>query len=114
MQCFMVQTDDTGAPEVRLPAGDASMRGIARGDRVVFYQLHGDGDAQRGVFVAWGEVDRLGAEDAGGVAHLRAVTPLKRRVPFSELRADPRRSRDATVQPIPAEIVNLVLARSRR
>lgn len=114
MRHFIARTNNSGSAEVRFSADEEAMRGIARGDRIVFYQLRGEGDTQRGLFVAWGEVERLGAAGAEGVAHLKAVMPLKRRVPFSELRADPRRRRDAPVQPVPAEVFNLVLSRSRR
>ena len=63
---------------------------------------------------AWGEVERLSADGNEGIVHLKAVSPLKRPVPFSELRSDPRRNRDADVQPVSAEVFNLVLARSRK
>jgi hypothetical protein len=114
MRCYMVQTDSRGEAEVRFTAEDDETRAMTRGDRIVFYQLRGDAGAERGLFVAWGEVDRLNAEDGEGVAHLRSVTTLKRPVPFSDLRADPRRGRTAPVQPVSAEVFNLVLSRSRR
>ncbi len=114
MQHFIARTNGRGASEVRFPLQDDDTRGIARGDRVLFYQVQGQGEAERGVFVAWGEVDRLGAEDDEGVAHLKTVVQLRRRVPFGDLRADPRRARDRAVQPVSADVFNLVLARARR
>lgn len=114
MQYFIVRTDDTGSTEVRLDGGDAPAQGMTRGDRVVFYQLRGEGEAARAVFVAWGEVERLSTDGDSGVAHLHSVTPLKRRVPFADLRSDPRRGRTAVVQPVPAEVFNQALAHSRK
>lgn len=116
MRYYMTQTDDSGAPEVRFAATDEATRAMTKGDRIVFYQVRGEGDAARGVFVAWGEVDRVSAEPDGdgGVAHLKAVSTLGRRVPFSDLRTDPRRNREAELQAVSAEVFNQVLARSRR
>jgi hypothetical protein len=114
MRHFIVQTDGTGSTDVHLTAHDEETRAMARGDRIAFYQIRGEGETERGVFVAWGEVERLSAEGEEGVAHLKALMPLKRRVPFSDLRGDPRRDRNAPVQAVSAEVVNLVLARSHK
>ncbi len=114
MRYFWVQTVERGAADVRFPRDDEEARATARGDRVLFYQLRGDGESRRGLFVAWGEVERLSTEGDEGRVHLKAVTPLKRPIPFGELRADPRRNREAAVQPVSAEVFNVVLARSRR
>jgi len=114
MRHFIVRTEGTGAEEVHLTAHDDETRAMTRGDRILFYQVRGEGEAERGVFVAWGEVDRLSAGDDTGVAHLKQLIALKRRVPFSELRGDPRRDRAAEVQPVNAEVLNLVLSRARR
>ncbi len=114
MQYFIVRTDAAGSAEVRLEADDSPAQGMTRGDRVVFYHLRGEGESARAVFVAWGEVERLSTDGEGGVAHLHDVTPLKRRVPFADLRSDPRRGRTAAVQPVPAEVFNQVLAHSRK
>ena len=114
MRYFMARTEERGSRDVRFGAADDETRAAARGDRVLFYQVRGEGEATRGLFVAWGEVERLSADGNEGIVHLKAVSPLKRPVPFSELRSDPRRNRDADVQPVSAEVFNLVLARSRR
>ena len=114
MRYFLAQQDGADLGAVRFDAAGAGLRFMTRGDRVLFYQLRGEGDAAHGVFVAWGEVDRLSHEGETGVAHLKAANSFKRRIPFSELRGDPRRNREATVQEIPAEVFNQVLARSRR
>jgi hypothetical protein len=114
MHYFIVRTDAAGEAEVRFPVSDEAVRGITRGDRVAFYRLAGEGDGARGAFVAWGEVERLRTEGEEGVAQLKAVTPLRRRVPFAELRSDPRRNREARIQPVSADVFNLILSRSRR
>ena len=114
MQYFIARTEGTGSAEVRFTVEDEATRTMTRGDRIVFYQVRGEGDAERGVFVAWGEVDRLSGADGEGVAHLKSVLPFKRRVPFTDLRADPRRGRAAALQSVPAEVFNVVLSRSRR
>lgn len=114
MRHFIVRTEGNGSAEIRLAARDDETRAMTRGDRILFYQVRGNGEAERGVFIAWGEVERVSADGESGVAHLKQLIPLKRRVPFAELRGDPRRDRTAVVQPINAEVLNLVLARAQR
>ena len=114
MQCFIARTATHGEAEVRFSAEDETARGIASGDRVLFYQVRGDEGSPRGLFVAWGEVERLSGDGGEGVAHLKSVAPLKRRVPFSDLRSDPRRGRDAAVMSVPNEVFNVVLSHSRK
>lgn len=114
MRHYIAKTETTGAQTVSLTAHDDETRAMTRGDRIVFYQIRGEGEDERGTFVAWGEVDRLSADGDQGTVHLKALHSLKRRVPFSDLRGDPRRDRNADVQPVNAEVVNLVLARSRK
>lgn len=113
MRYYMARTDDGGSDTLQITPRNAEMRAMAPGDRVLFYQLRGEGDAERGTFVAWGEVDRLRAEGDTGVAHLKSVSALKRRVSFSELHAVPRRAAE-DVQPVPADVFNLVLSKARR
>jgi hypothetical protein len=114
MRHFIARTEANGSQDVRLTAQDDETRAMAKGDRIAFYQIRGEGDEERGTFVAWGEVDRLSADGDGGTVHLKALHTLKRRVPFSDLRGDPRRDRSTDVQSVNAEVVNLVLARSRK
>jgi hypothetical protein len=114
MRHFIVRTEGNGVQQVQITAQDDETRAMARGDRILFYQVRGEGESARGVFVAWGEVDRLSANGESGTVQLKALHTLKRRVPFSELRGDPRRDRDALIQPVNAELLNLVLARSRK
>ena len=114
MQHFIARTEGAGSAEVRFTVDDEATRTMTRGDRIVFYQVRGGGEAERPVFVAWGEVERLSGADGEGVGHLKAVLPLKRRVPFTELRADPRRGRASAMQSVSAEVFNVVLSRSRR
>jgi hypothetical protein len=114
MRHYIARTDDAGSQTVNLVAQDDETRAMAKGDRIIFYQIRGEGEAERGTFVAWGEVDRLSADGDQGTVHLKALHSLKRRVPFSDLRGDPRRDRNTDVQSVNAEVVNLVLARSRK
>ena len=93
---------------------EASAAGLERGARMLFYELRGDADAARGYVIGWGEVERLSATNGVVTVQLRAFTALKRRLPFAELRADPRRDRAAVVQPVSADVFNTVLARARR
>ena len=114
MQYFIVRSDGAEHPSVRFAPDDEHTRGIAPGDRLLFYTLRGDGEAERGTFTGWGEVERLGHEGEEAVAQVRSLTQLKRRVPFSELRAEPRRDRTATIQPVLPEVFNVVLSRARK
>jgi hypothetical protein len=114
MRHYIAKTDGTGSQTVNLVAQDDETRAMAKGDRIIFYQIRGEGDEERGTFVAWGEVDRLSADGDQGTVHLKALHSLKRRVPFADLRGDPRRDRGVDVQSVNAEVVNLVLSRSRK
>jgi len=104
------------APEdgrtVTLP--ETATADLRLGTRILFYELRGEGDSARGFLSGWGEVERIAAAEGVTTVLLRAYTPFKRRIPFSELRADPRREPDATVQLVSTEVFNLALAKARR
>lgn len=114
MRHYIVQVAGDATSDVHFTAPDDETRAMAKGDRIAFYQQHGDAKPKRGVFVAWGEVDRLGNVDGASVATLKGVQSFKRRVPFAELRSDPRRGRDGAILHVSAEVFNVVLAKSRR
>jgi hypothetical protein len=114
MQYFIVNSAGNGSEAVNFATDDEGARGMTRGDRVLLYQVRGEADAERILFTAWGEVDRLGHEGDEATAHLKAVSSLKRPVSSTELRSDPRRSREAGIQPVTADVFNGVIARSRR
>ena len=88
--------------------------GLERGARLLFYELRGEGDDARGYVTGWGEIERLSLAEGTVAIQLREFIALKRRVPFAELRADPRRDRAAAVQPVSADLFNTVLSKSRR
>lgn len=102
------------APEhgrtVVLPAESAAA--LERGMRVLFYEQRGDGS--KGSLTGWANIDKLIPTDANVTITLRDYAAFKRRVPFTDLRADPRRDRDAEVQPISTEVFNSVLSKARR
>ena len=104
------------APEsdrtVNLP--EAAAASLERGARILFYELRGEGEQTRGYITGWGDIERLSAADGTTAVQLREYVSFKRRVPFSELRADPRRDPAAEVQPVSAEVFNAVLAKARR
>jgi hypothetical protein len=106
----------TSAPEggrtVSYPADAA--RALERGARILFYERRGDGDDVKVHFTGWGEIERFAAEEETVKVTLREYHALKRRVPFGELRADPRRDPDAELQPVTADIFNTVLSKGRR
>ncbi len=111
---YMVRADPQSAETLRT-AEAAGQRQIQVGDRVLLYELRGEGPAARGSFFAWGAVDRAGSGgDDGPAVSLRPLVSFKRRVPFADLRADPRRGREADVLTITAELFNQVIARSHR
>lgn len=87
---------------------------LERGARILFYELRGEGEDARAYATGWGEIERLSAADGTVTVQLREYTPLKRRVPFADLRADPRRDPNAAVQPLTIDVFNTVLARARR
>lgn len=93
---------------VRLP--EAAAAGLERGARLLFYEAR---DA-KGTLIGWGEIERLAVEDAVVSVQLREFTPLRPRVPFGDLRSDPRRDREAICQPITPEIFNTAMSKSRR
>ena len=104
-----------GLPEkqtITLPAEAAP--GLERGARLLFYEVRGEGDEARAALVGRGTVDRLAGGDPDVTVTLRDYSAFKRRVPFAELRTDPRRDPSALVQPVSEEIYNAVLARARR
>ncbi len=105
-----------GVPEneriVNLPEATASP--LERGARVLFYELRGEGEQAKGYITGWGDIERLSTSDGTTAVQLREYVSFKRRVPFSELRADPRRDPAAEVQPVSAEVFNAVLAEARR
>jgi hypothetical protein len=94
-------------------SGDA-VDALERGARVLFYELRGEGEGAKAYGTGWGSIERLTAADGSVSVTLREFIAFKRRVPFSELRTDPRRDRDADVQPVTLEVFNAVLARARR
>ena|SRR5215211_6240032 len=94
-----------------LPA--ASAAALERGVRILFYETRGD-DNTKGTLTGWGSVDRLSPFEDSVTVSLKDYTAFKRRVPFTDLRADPRRDRDAEVQPISADVFNTVLSKARR
>jgi hypothetical protein len=94
-----------------LPASAAGA--LERGTRVLFYEARGD-DGAKGTLTGWGNVDKLSPSEETVTVSLRDYTAFKRRVPFSDLRTDPRRDRDAEVQPISADVFNSVLSKARR
>jgi hypothetical protein len=81
--------------------------------RVLFYEVRGDDNA-KGTLTGWGSVDKLSPSEDRVTVSLRDYTAFKRRVPFTDLRADPRRDRDAEVQPISVDVFNTVLSKARR
>lgn len=87
---------------------------LERGMRVLFYERRGEGDTARGSLIGWASVEKLTPADGAVTLTLRDYVAFKRRVPFTDLRADPRRDRDADVQPITTEVFNTVLAKARR
>ncbi len=111
---YMVRAEPQAAETLPNTAGEGE-RGLQLGDRVLLFELRGEGSAVRGAFFAWGAVDRVGAGAEGQpVAHLRPAVTFKRRVAFGDLRSDPRRGREGVVLPITAELFNQVIARSHR
>jgi hypothetical protein len=97
---------------VVLPAESAAA--LERGMRVLFYEQRGDGDGSKGSLTGWASIDKLVPTDTTVTITLRDYAAFKRRVPFTDLRADPRRDRDAEVQPITTEVFNTVLSKARR
>lgn len=111
---YMVRADPQAAETVRAGVA-AGQRQLQPGDRVLLYDLRGDGPSAKGAFFGWGAVDRAGGGGDGEPAvSLRPFVGFKRRVPFGDLRADPRRGRTAEVLTITAELFNQVIARSHR
>jgi hypothetical protein len=86
---------------------------LERGVRVLFYEVRGE-DNTKGTLTGWGSIDKLSPSEDTVTVSLRDYVAFKRRVPFTDLRADPRRDRDAEVQPITADIFNTVLSKARR
>lgn len=103
------------APEdqrtVQVP--EAAAGDLTLGARILFYEPRGDDDA-KGSITGWGEVERLSTEDGAVTIRLREFHALKRRVPFTDLRSDPRRDRAAVLQPISPEVFNTAMAKARR
>jgi hypothetical protein len=94
-----------------LPATAANA--LERGTIVLLYEARGD-DSTKGTLTGWGNIDKLIPSDESVTVSLRDYVAFKRRVPFGDLRADPRRDRDAEVQPISIDIFNTVLSKARR
>jgi hypothetical protein len=94
-----------------LPASSAAA--LERGVRVLFYEARGE-DNTKGTLTGWGSIDKLVPSEDSVTVSLRDYVAFKRRVPFTDLRADPRRDRDAEVQPINADVFNTVLSKARR
>ncbi len=109
---YFIAPDGGERTEVRLTAEDGAPT-LSLGDRVLLYERRETDGRERPAFVAWGIVERLDRDGDDRVAHLGAVAAFRRRVPFSELRADPRRRAGVAVQALPAETFNLVV-RGRR
>jgi hypothetical protein len=93
---------------------DEAASALKLGARLLFFELRGEGDAAKGYVTGWGDVERISSEDGATTVQLRAYTPFKRRVPFSDLRADPRRDRSATIQQVNPDLFNSVLSKARR
>ena len=87
---------------------------LERGMRLLFYEQRGDGAAGKGSLTGWASIDKLVPTDTTVTITLRDYAAFKRRVPFADLRADPRRDRDADVQPISIDVFNSVLSKARR
>jgi hypothetical protein len=111
---YLARLDAAPADGRTLTFPEADVAGLERGARLLFFEVRGDGEAARGYATGWGEIDRLTAADGTVTVQLREYTALKRRVPFTDLRADPRRDRTAPVQPISLDVFNTVLSKSRR
>ena len=111
---YLVRLDAAPADGRTLTFPEADATGLERGARLLFFEVRGDGEAARGYATGWGEIDRLSAADGAVMVQLREYTALKRRVPFTDLRADPRRDPAAAVQPVSIDVFNTVLARARR
>lgn len=93
---------------------EAAAAGLERGSRLLFFETReADGNA-KGTLTGWGEIERLAAENALVSVQLREFSPLRPRVPFSDLRSDPRRDREAICQPITPEVFNTAMSKSRR
>ena len=111
---YLARLDTPPADGRTLAIPEADAAGLERGARMLFYELRGEGEAARGYATGWGEIDRLSAADGTVTVQLRDYTAFKRRVPFADLRADPRRDREAAVQPVSVDVFNTVLSKSRR
>ena len=111
---FLVRVDDTSDSRDTLTFPDDAAASVRLGARLLLYEVRGEGDAGRGYATGWGEVERISSADGTTTVQLRAYTPFRRRVPFADLRADPRRDRAATIEQVNAELFNSVLAKARR
>ena len=111
---FLVRSDTAPSAEGALTVPDADVSALRLGARLLLFELRGEGDAGRGYVTGWGEVERLSSAEGTTTIQLRAYNPLKRRVPFTDLRADPRRDRAAAIQEVSPEVFNTVLSKARR
>lgn len=111
---FLARLDEPPTAEgvIALPEDAACLLEI--GARVLLYDERGEGDAAKAAFTGWGDVERVTPGEDAYAVRLRAHTAFRPRIPFADLRSDPRRDRQAQVQPASAEVFNTVLARSRR
>ncbi|MGD9894046.1 MAG: hypothetical protein AB7R89_15145 [Dehalococcoidia bacterium] len=91
----------------------SSTTALERGFRLLFYESRGEDNA-KGTLTGWGSIDKLLPSEESVTISLRDYVAFKRRVPFTDLRADPRRDRDAEVQQISADVFNAALAKARR
>jgi hypothetical protein len=97
---------------VSLPSEAAAA--LERGARLLFYEQRGEAANPKASLTGWGSIERLTPDDTAVTITLRDYVAFRPRIPFADLRSDPRRNRDAEVQPITAEVFNAALAKARR